>query len=439
MMEKYEHMKDSGYPWMGEIPVHWHDINPKALFTQRKERAKEGERQLTASQQYGVLYQDEYMALTGSRVVVVQKDFDILKHVEAGDFVISMRSFQGGLEYSPVSGSISSAYVMLIPNEKMVYPPFYKWLLKSSAYIRALQSTTDLVRDGQAMRYSNFAKVRLLVAPLSEQKAISEYLDEKVDQIDTTITEAKKTIAEYKQWRAAIITEAVTKGLSQNADEKACGLEWIDYIPGDWKTEKLKNIFSFGKGLPITKDNLMEKGIPVISYGQIHAKINPGTKVVDDLIRYVSEDYLTSNPESLVRRGDILVADTSEDLDGCGNAVYVDQDMSLFAGYHTIILKGKGNRDNKYLSYLFKTNAWRSQIRSRVTGVKLFSISRKILTHVTVILPPLEEREKIVEMLDKKCKEIDSIIAEKEELVLDLEQYKRSLIYETVTGKRKVV
>ena len=132
-MKKYDRMKDSGYPWMGEIPSHWRDINPKALFTQRKERAKEGERQLTASQQYGVLYQDEYMSLTGSRVVIVQKDFDILKHVEAGDFVISMRSFQGGIEYSPVSGSISSAYVMLIPNKELVYPPFYRWLLKSSA------------------------------------------------------------------------------------------------------------------------------------------------------------------------------------------------------------------------------------------------------------------------------------------------------------------
>ena len=170
-------MKDSGIEWIGRMPKHWQDINPKALFSQRKERANPGDRQLTASQQFGVIYQVEYMELTGTKVVTVEKDFDILKHVSAGDFVISMRSFQGGLEYSTKSGSISSAYVMLVPNLKLVYPRYYRWLLKSNGYIRALQSTSDLVRDGQAMRYSNFAKVRLInpplgiVAQLSRQKS----------------------------------------------------------------------------------------------------------------------------------------------------------------------------------------------------------------------------------------------------------------------------
>ena len=437
-MNTYDKMKDSGYPWMGKIPSHWSDINPKALFTQRKERAKEGERQLTASQQYGILYQDEYMALTGSRVVVVQKDFDILKHVEAGDFVISMRSFQGGLEYSTVSGSISSAYVMLIPNKELVYPPFYRWLLKSSAYIRALQSTTDLVRDGQAMRYSNFAKVRLLVAPIDEQKAISDYLDNTVAQIDDSIVEIRNNINQYKRWKASLISEMVTKGAGKSK-LKACSLEWIDSIPSTWETAKLKTLFSFGKGLPITKNNLIDEGVPVISYGQIHSKNNSGTEVSNDLIRYVSEDFIKSNPDSLVCQGDILVADTSEDIEGCGNAVYIDREMTLFAGYHTIILKSKTKKDNKYLAYLFKTDAWRSQIRSRVTGVKLFSVSKKILNGVTVILPPEDEQDQIVKTLDSRCHDIDSIIAEKEQLILNLERYKKSLIYEAVTGKRKVV
>lgn len=437
-MKKYDRMKDSGYPWMGEIPSHWRDINPKALFTQRKERAKEGERQLTASQQYGVLYQDEYMSLTGSRVVVVQKDFDILKHVEAGDFVISMRSFQGGIEYSPVSGSISSAYVMLIPNKELVYPPFYRWLLKSSAYIRALQSTTDLVRDGQAMRYSNFAKVRLLVAPLEEQRAIAAYLDDKVGQIDSIIEEEKASIEEYKQWKAAIISEMVL-GFNTCHSKKRSGVEWIDEIPSNWEIARLKTLFSFGKGLPITKEDLVEEGVPVISYGQIHAKSNPGTGIVDGLIRYVPDTYLQSNPDSLVHNGDILIADTSEDIEGCGNAVYVDKEMALFAGYHTIILRSKNKTNNKYLSYLFKSDAWRSQIRTRVSGVKLFSVSKKILNLVSVVLPPFSEQTAIVNELDKKCSEIDAIITEKESLMSDLEQYKRALIYDTVTGKRKVV
>lgn len=177
-------MKDSGTPWCPLIPIHWKYANPKALFTQRLDRAYPGDKQLTASQEYGVIYQDEYMELTGTKIVTVMKDFSILKHVEPNDFVISMRSFQGGLEYSERRGSISSAYVMLIPNNEYVYPPFYRWFFKSSKYINAIQSTSNLVRDGQAMRYANFAQVPLFIIPLDEQKQISEYLDEKVRKID---------------------------------------------------------------------------------------------------------------------------------------------------------------------------------------------------------------------------------------------------------------
>lgn len=203
-------MKDSGIEWVKKLPLEWHSINPKALFTQRKDRAKEDEKQLTASQQYGVIYQDEYMELTGTRVVTVQKDFDILKHVEAGDFVISMRSFQGGLEYSTRSGSISSAYVMLCPNLELVYPRFFRWLLKSQLYINALQSTSDLVRDGQAMRYSNFAQVRLYMVPMEEQKEIADYLDKKCAEIDALIERKSRLHSELEAYKKSLIYEYVT-------------------------------------------------------------------------------------------------------------------------------------------------------------------------------------------------------------------------------------
>ena len=203
-------MKDSGIEWTKEIPVDWNSINPKALFTQRKEKASAGEKQLTASQQYGIVYQDEYMEMTGAKVVTVEKDFDILKHVEKGDFVISMRSFQGGLEYSTKTGSISSAYVMLIPNEKYVFPRFYRWLLKSNVYINALQSTSNMVRDGQAMRYSNFAQVRLYTVPLKEQKEIANYLDLKCNQIDKLIEQKEDFLKELETYKKSLIYEYVT-------------------------------------------------------------------------------------------------------------------------------------------------------------------------------------------------------------------------------------
>lgn len=203
-------MKDSGIEWIKKIPLEWNSINPKALFEQRKEKAKQGERQLTASQQYGVIYQEEYMKITGTKVVTVEKDFEILKHVEAGDFVISMRSFQGGLEYSEKTGSISSAYVMLIPNNKCVFPRYFRWLFKSSLYINALQSTSNMVRDGQAMRYSNFSQVRLYTVPLDEQKEIAEYLDKKCSEIDELIAKKTAFLSELESYKKSLIYEYVT-------------------------------------------------------------------------------------------------------------------------------------------------------------------------------------------------------------------------------------
>jgi len=203
-------MEDSGVAWCPQIPSNWQYTNPKGLFGLRTDRAFRDDRQLTASQEYGIVYQDEYMEKTGNKVVTVTKDFSILKHVEPDDFVISMRSFQGGLEYSDKRGCISSAYVMLIPNKEFVYAPFYRWFFKSSKYINALQSTSNLVRDGQAMRYANFVKVPLFIVPIEEQKAIASYLDEKIEKVNSILAEKKKQLEILSNYKKSLIYEYVT-------------------------------------------------------------------------------------------------------------------------------------------------------------------------------------------------------------------------------------
>ena len=203
-------MKDSGVAWCPQIPSHWQYTNPKGLFGLRTDRAFRNDRQLTASQEYGIVYQDEYMEKTGNKVVMVTKDFSILKHVEPDDFVISMRSFQGGLEYSDKRGCISSAYVMLIPNKELVYAPFYRWFFKSSKYINALQSTSNLVRDGQAMRYANFVKVPLFIIPIEEQKAIAFYLDEEIEKVNSILAAKKKQLEILTNYKKSLIYEYVT-------------------------------------------------------------------------------------------------------------------------------------------------------------------------------------------------------------------------------------
>lgn len=203
-------LKYSGHTWIGDIPKHWNMEYSKHFFFLRKDKAFKGDEQLTSSQQYGIISQKKYMKLENRRVTVVMTGDDILKHVEAGDFVISMRSFQGGIEYSTLNGKISSAYVMLIPNHKFVNDEYYKWLFKSQSYIKALQGTSDLVRDGQALRYSNFAKVYLPNIPLDEQQRIADYLNEETPQIDKAISEINKEITLVEELRTKLISDAVT-------------------------------------------------------------------------------------------------------------------------------------------------------------------------------------------------------------------------------------
>ena len=434
-MEQYAQMKSSGVSWIQDVPSDWSIRVLFQLVDQVKNKNKDLAEQNLLSLSYGKIKRKDINNPEG----LLPESFDGYNIIEADDIVLRLTDLQNDhtslrVGQAKERGIITSAYTTLRPSS-MVNPQYLYYVLHAYDLIKGFYGMGSGVRQGL-----NFDEVKTIKVPfpdLSEQNGIAAYLNEQVAQIDTIIEETKANIEEYKQWKASLISEKVL-GISTK-DKKESDIEWIAEIPRTWKIEKLKTLFSFGKGLPITKDNLVDEGAPVISYGQIHAKYNPGTKVVDEILRYVPETYLASNPDSLVHEGDILVADTSEDTAGCGNAVYVDKEMELFAGYHTIILKSINSNDNKYLAYLFKTDAWRSQIRSRVSGVKLFSVSKKILNSVTVIVPPKNEQAIIVHELDSKCSDIESIISEKEALILDLERYKRSLIYDCVTGKRKVV
>ena len=214
---------------------------------------------------------------------------------------------------------------------------------------------------------------------------------------------------------------------------KDSGIEWIGQIPKDWSINRLKYLFTNKKGLPITKENLIDSGLPVVSYGQIHSKLNSGTDIQPDLIRFVDYSYQKNYPQSEVFKYDFIFADTSEDYDGCGNCAYKRDDSVLFGGYHSIILHSKKKADNRFFAYLFKTDAWRKQIREVVSGVKVFSVNQKMLLNCSVIIPTDSEKKKIADFLDAKCSEIDALTADIEKQIETLEAYKKSVITEAVT------
>lgn len=214
---------------------------------------------------------------------------------------------------------------------------------------------------------------------------------------------------------------------------KDSGVEWIGEIPLEWEINKIKYMFSNGKGLPITKENLIDEGLPVISYGQIHSKDNNGTKIGKNLLRFVNEKYSMKYPQCSISENDFVFADTSEDYDGCGNCVLKRDNSKVFAGYHTIILHSLLKRDNRFLAYLFKTDIWRKQIREKASGVKVFSITQKTLMNCKVILPVYNEEKIIANYLDTQCSEIDAIAEDIQKEISLLEDYKKSVITEVVT------
>lgn len=218
-------LKKSGTHWVSAIPENWEMVFAKKLFAERKDKALPKDEQLTASQKYGIISQGDFMEKEGWRVTVVITGNDILKHVGKGDFVISMRSFQGGLEYSYVEGKISSAYVMLIPRKEYVYDEFFKWLFKSTPYIKALQGTSDLVRDGQALRYANFAKVPLPQFPIEEQKRIADYIELETRKIGDALPYFENEINLLREYRTRLISDVVTGQMDVR------GIKIPDYTP----------------------------------------------------------------------------------------------------------------------------------------------------------------------------------------------------------------
>ena len=210
-------------------------------------------------------------------------------------------------------------------------------------------------------------------------------------------------------------------------------------LPSGWRYARLKDCFSYGKGLNITKIDLVEDGTPVISYGQIHAKQNDGTHLKDELLRYVPDDLAQSNSGAKLKIGDIVFADMSEDLDGIGNCVINDVGDGVYAGYHTLIARAKDPRNSKYLSYLFQTDCWREQLRKRACGIKVFSLTQRLLSNVKVVLPPHGEQKLIVKYLDARHNELESLAVNLQRQIDTLEQYRKSLIHEYVTGVRRVV
>ena len=409
-------MKDSGIEWIGEIPEGWEVIPAKFLFKNSDMRRIADDEQLTASQQFGIISQKDYTELTGSKVVLANKGLEDWKHVEPFDFIISLRSFQGGLEMSEITGCITWHYIVLKSCHK-ICSYYYKWLFKSDSYIRALQRTCSFIRDGQDLRYSNFIQVPLFEPPLAEQEKIADYLNAECSHIDAMLAKTRSSIEEYKKLKQAVITQAVTKGMRGKREMKDSGVAWIGEINHDFSLIKLKHICTILDQYrkPISADKRSQNSTVLYDYYGASGVIDQiDGYTIDDHVMLIGEDGANLRMRNLPLMYEV-----------CGKA---------WINNHAHILKPTERVNFYYLFYALEG----LDINPYITGSAQPKLSQEKLQNIWIPLPSLEEQQEIATYIRSKCAEIDELIAKKDQLVKELESYKKSLIYEVVTGKREV-
>ena len=221
---------------------------------------------------------------------------------------------------------------------------------------------------------------------------------------------------------------------------KDIGASLVELIlPSHWQPKKCRFVFRFNKGLTITKENLQETGIPCVNYGEIHSKFGFEVDPLKHDLKCVDPSYQKNEMASLLKKGDFVFADTSEDIEGSGNFTSLVSKQEAFAGYHTIIARLMTNDNFRYIAYFFDSLGFRNQVRSMVKGVKVYSITNAILKDTFVILPPKQEQIQIAKYLDEKTAKIVKAIELQQKEIEKLKEYKASLIDSAVTGKIKVV
>ena len=287
-------MENSEKLWTGKVPDNWKFYKGKYIFGERSERGNAINLQLLSpTQKYGVIPQSMYDELTSMKSVKVKEDTDLstFKTIHRGDFCISLRSFQGGFEYSEYEGVVSPAYHVLF-SKMDICAGYYKYLFKEQRFIAEMNSYCQSLRDGKNISYFDFGRTLIPFPPSSEQQSIADYLDETCSKIDEIIAEAKASIDEYKELKQSVIFEAVTKGLDKNVEMKEID-GWIRWLPKGWNFRKINGLFNVIGSGTTPKSSIEEYYQGTINWlqsGDINGTVVKNTKkhISDEIVENTS-------------------------------------------------------------------------------------------------------------------------------------------------------
>lgn len=423
MANTYDSYKDSGIAWIGDIPSGWEIKRLGNFYNPRNEKVSDKDFPPLSVTMKGIVPQLETAAKTD--------DGDNRKLVKKGDFAINSRSDRrGSCGISDYDGSVSLINTVLCPKGQM-NAGFYNWLFHTSMFADEYYKWGHgIVDDLWTTKWSDMKNICVVVPSLEEQSSIANFLDEKCSEIDSLISLQEEMISELQAFKQSVITEAVTKGLDKNVKMKDSGVEWIGEIPEHWDARSVKYIGTSKNGLTYSPSDVTDSNNGTLVLRS--SNIQGGKLAFEDNV-YVSCDI---PKELMLKKGDIVICSRNGSAALVGKCAIVE-DNSLVSTYGAFMMRFKSKHNYRYVYYLLTSAI--SHYKQLFSTTTINQLTAGMFG--SLIMPftsNKEEQHSIATYLDTKTAEIDSLIALKQQKITELKDYKKSIIYEYVTGKKEV-
>ena len=427
-------MKDSGIEWIGVIPQDWQLSKIGNLYTQRNEKVSDKDYQPLSVTMQGILPQLATAAKTD--------DGDNRKLVRVGDFAINSRSDRrGSCGISPLDGSVSLINIILTPRTAM-HPGYYNWLFHTTLFADEFYKWGHgIVADLWTTRWQEMKSITVPVPEYAEQERIAAFLDAECAEIDAVLEKTRASIEEYKKLKQAVITQAVTKGIRGDRPMKVSGIEWIGNIPAEWKVASIGRFCFVTKlaGFEFTNDmmsNIQDSGdIPIVRAQNIKMG-----KFINNISEFIPYRISQKLERCALNRKCLIITFIGA---GIGEvAIFNEPKRYHLAPNVAKIVINVGMEHfvtEEYLLYFLMSFAGQEEINKIKKATAQPSLSMGTIRSIKMVLPDsIEEQSEIVSYLDMRCASIDALIAKKQQYLIEIENYKKSLIYEYVTGKKEV-
>lgn len=426
-------MKDSGIEWIGEIPEGWEIVPVRSCFDEVRTKNTDGQEQNALQFKSGNIISktnfnasmDDYVADTITNYTVVLPDTVMINGLNLNYDFKSLR-----VALVKEKGVITSAYLAIFPDRKKIFPQYATYLFKGYETKMAFHNMGAGIR--KTLGYKEFKNQPLLLPSEKEQNKISAYLDSKCSHIDIMLSKIRSSIEEYKKLKQTVITQAVTKGVRGEREMKDSGVKWIGKIPKEWVIQKIKSISSrINVGVVIRPSEYFDENGTIPFLRGINVK---EYLISSDNMVYINESSNHILSKSQVHTDDILIV-----RDGSiGTSCVVPAEFDGANVVSMVIATPSISCDSRFICYSLNSDVGKTQFTLTKIGSALTHTSVSAVSDIIVAVPSCAEQKEIADYLDAKCAEIDGLIAKKEQLVKELESYKKSLIYEVVTGKREV-